>query len=205
MAQVEDRIVVDGVTLERMVIPFGSVRVGDYVNTPHGLRPVVEVKDEHIPIEMFVLENEDGQSIEVSGDHLVYVETSLDKKMRRSHVKRLKNFVKHLSVEQKEFLEDAVWSKRDATVTQIVDGLNLSSDEEYYTVLRVCCAIGPSRLDDEPYGYTSERYSLARFASQLFAAVDDPEKVIIGRVMTVSAINEFYDGNMFLPDVKLVD
>ena len=79
---------------EYVVKRFGDLEVGDEIPDDNDdWETVVEVYDEHLPESMYEVTTDEGQVVEVSGNHLWYVETSLDRSL---HAHRLKNSAKVL-------------------------------------------------------------------------------------------------------------
>lgn len=211
---------IDGKKYSKEIIPFGEVRHGDLLESPEGLVEVDQVFDEHLPERMFAIETESGEKIEVSGNHLLYVETSLDVASHRLRCRNGRAWVKSLSKDVIEVLED--WA-RDETEVEIMlldfsEELNAEPGTDGAWILaRIAESIGPvseynfhlndlgdrSEVGLRPIG-AIPAYDRALMSQQVLSFLRGrkfPWKTIVGKVLEAKDLVDM-KCEYWIPDVK---
>ena len=113
-----------------MIKDFGDLQVGDRIHTVKSGKntdetvEVTAVYEKHIPELMFEVEDEDGNVIEVSGNHLWYVETEIDRNYHSSRKKELKSLFGKLDKGVISKLE-AIAKEEEDFETSLVDMITL--------------------------------------------------------------------------------
>lgn len=109
---------------------FGDLKVGDKIQggSSDGSKvnsvEVTAVYEKHIPETMFEVEDEDGNIVEVSGNHLWYVETEFDRSLHASRKKDLKTLFGKLDKKIINKLEAIAKGKEDLE-TSLIDMIAL--------------------------------------------------------------------------------
>lgn len=185
---------------------FGDLEEGDFIVGSDGTPVQVKAAyEEHVPEKMYRLEFEDGKTIDASGNHLWYVESSLDKSLHRKRMKTWGRLFGELSPEDEEdllFIAE-MEGPAETALSDMIEFMRAEDDtEKWRAVVRVAESIGPvmeetSSLEDL---YSGERlsntelrlYDGPRFAQQLLALSSKKHRsrwpVIVGRVLTTSDI-----------------
>lgn len=228
---VPGQVVASDDEFDYVVKRFGDLEVGDEIPDDNDdWETVVEVYDEHLPESMYEVTTDEGQVVEVSGNHLWYVETSLDRSL---HAHRLKNSAKVL---QRCLSEEVV---------EAFEMIATDDDNEYLieTMLKDMIELSESRDPEllgvfsriaESVGHVSENnvvvqdletgeqevsrivrgYDARRFAQQVLALTGIRKyrsqwPVIVGRIVTTEEIigtedrpglMEFFE--VFIPSAK---
>jgi len=78
-----------------------DISINSKLKGPDGETTVTHDYEEHIPKHMFLLEMEDGELFEVSGNHRWYCETAEDRKNQKRYMKLAKKYFKTESIPQK--------------------------------------------------------------------------------------------------------
>lgn len=202
---------------------FDELVEGEFVTGSDG-KPTMIVKahDIHEPKEMFKLTFEDAKgvhkTIEASGNHLWYVETSLDRSM---HSQRLRNGIKLLKYLPKSVILDLHdvalnGSEYDTALIDMVELLKAHDNPAVINlIVRVAESIGPvseenTVMEDLATGASLTEslvrfYHASLFAQQLLALSDRKLRkrwpVIVGQVMTTSQLTRLsFDIN--IPEIK---
>lgn len=180
---------------------FSELEEGDLLVGPTGdLVPVRTVYASHVPASMYQLEGPDGQTIEVSGNHLWYVETTPDQKNHAVRVKKASRIFKKLSEDSLSCLQELIDMEAEVVRADLGDMLDFcdcgSEDEQLReAVVRIAVSLGPIEeentiQEDVETGTVlsevSKRiYDARKFAKQIFALRDGRKNdVIVGRVVT---------------------
>lgn len=217
----------DNYTYEYSVVPFGSLQEGDEIKGVDGhWHKIVADYPEHTPEEMFEVETDSGRTIKVSGNHLWYVETSLDRSLHPSRLKDSRRCFSNLDGEVVERLwEIALYETEvETTLSDMIELLQFKDDNSAVSCLvRIAESIGPiaesnivvEDLLDESESMTNKipGYEARRFAQQILSLRNQKDgrprgrtarslwPVIVGRVVKTSDImqlSEFFD--VYLPD-----
>lgn len=185
---------VDGVTYAPQVVTVGEVEVGDYVQGSEGPVRVAQLFDVHVPESMYELENEDGETIQVSGDHLIYVETAEDLATFNEHAKRVydvwrsneyfRNVVRNILSEsvKRERWESIPVDFKGVVRILAENHIELTSSEQFLSdVRRICEAVGPvcestyTKPDEsDPTGATSTTHTVVEYSIEMICKqIDD--------------------------------
>lgn len=204
----------DGVLYEREIKPFGELKPGELLESPSGLVEVDEVFETHIPKKMFELETEAGAKLELSGNHLLYVESSLDLASHRLRCRNGKRWAKTLSSESIAWLEEWAFSSGETEImlADLGDELNAAPNSPAAAILaRVAMSIGPvseynynfRNVDTRPI-VSIPAYDLKSAAQQVlsfFKSSKYPWKTIVGQVVKVEDIVNS-QCEFWIPDVS---
>lgn len=133
------------------LLPFGEVRPGDLLNSPTGPTEVLRVHEEHVPRSMYRLEFDGGQVIEASGNHLWYIETSLDRSLHRRRIKDGKKLLKNMDAEVEETLLQMAEDEEvtEAKLTQMMQLLGVKGGDKAMVQLLVRVASSIGHIVDE--------------------------------------------------------
>lgn len=189
------------------LLPFGEVRPGDLLNSPTGPTEVLRVHEEHVPKSMYRLEFDGGQVIEASGNHLWYIETSLDRSLHRRRIKEGKKLLKDMDAEVEETLlqmaEDIEITEAKLTQMMQLLGVKRDDSERVQLLVRVASSIGhivdeKITLQDMGTGVEEEGefirlYDGNLFAQQILALRDRKYRrrwpLIVGSVVTTEQMS----------------
>lgn len=190
---------------------FGDLREGDYVMGSHG-EPVRvnKVYEEHLPETMWELENDQGDLIRVSGNHLWYCESELDWALHMERRRIGRKLFKNAPRETFDLLEEAA-NKEEPVETRLIDMISLlkaEGNKEFTSaIVRVASSIGHVAEETITYEDLSgagredkhvRSYDARRFAQQLLALSGQRKyrrsyKLIVGSVMTTEQMLEVRD------------
>ena len=184
---------------------FGDLQEGDEVATTGGRwQQVARAYPEHVPVSMYEIEV-GGTVMQVSGNHLFYVESDLDRQLHASRLKTsAKTLQKHLSQKALddlwEIVNDDSGYEIEMLLSDMVNLLEASGDLEVENIItRVAESIGPiSEVNVVPEDVETGRrgsgrkvagYDGRRFAQQLLSLTGIRKyrkrwPVIVGRVVT---------------------
>ena len=122
--------------------PISEIQAGEWVKGAGG-NPVEVSRayDVHVPTRMFEIATDDGGTVEVSGSHLLYVETDLDKSLFSKRKKMVRNCLKVLPKDSYDLLQS--WAKapivesdeekpQEYTLAELASKLGLSVDSAFY-------------------------------------------------------------------------
>lgn len=201
---------------------FKELQEGDLIPGTNGPTMVTKGYDTHIPDEMFRLSFEDDngelKTIDASGNHLWYVESSIDKSMHSSRLRDGLKVLKYLHPSTIENLSDIALngSDHETGLIDMIELLKAHGDERIKNLLiRVAESIGPvseenTILEDLYSGEkmtssNSRLYDASLFSQQVLALGNRKIRkrwpVIVGQVMTTSQLaNLSFDIN--IPVVK---
>lgn len=206
---------------------FGELKPGDVIIGSGGKETtVVEVYDDHLPKEMFELEDDNGNIVKVSGNHLFYVETSLDKELHNERKRQGKKLFKNVDKKVIEsFVEaaEAIYEDYDSyqVETTIRDMLNLASlshnRDAQLAFIRIAESIGHisesnlviDELDSEQKIIDKVfMYDLNLFSQQVLSLTGRKEftkkyPLIVGRVVTAKKMSELLeDFDVYIPSLE---
>lgn len=198
---------------------FRELVEGDFIVGSSGAPVRVKsVYEEHVPERMFRLEFTGGKTIEASGNHLWYVETSLDKSLHRKRLRDWKKLFGELSPEDEEDLlfVAEMEGQAETALSAMIEFMRAEEDpEKWRAVVRVAESIGPvmeesASMEDLYSGDSVSKaelrlYDGPRFTQQLLALWSKKHRrrwpVIVGRVMTTLEIANS-SLSIELPDVE---
>ena len=202
---------------------FGDLEVGDVVRAPNGKETeLTQAYDEHTPETMYEVETGSGDTVLASGNHLWYVETSLDLSLHHDRRKNGKKFFGNLSEEViAELLKVAEYESDEEIETSLIDIITLlgvtGDREATSTIVRVAESIGPIAenntknvdlyLDEEIFTTTVRGYDAKRFTQQILSltgkrAYKKRWPLLVGRVVTTEQMVELskhFDVNLPKP------
>jgi hypothetical protein len=195
---------------------FGELVPGDIIEGADG-RPtrVVAAYDEHTPEVMYEITTDEGETIKASGNHLWYVETTLDYSLHRER-RRVgrKHFGKLPAAAAKLLLQTA--ESPDEVETALIDMVFLleaqDSVEATRSIERVAEAIGhvaenTNALQDMETGEVIEKAMVRTYDARIFAqqllSLSGARRwrrrwpLIAGRVMTTEQlVHEPFDAEL---------
>lgn len=199
--------------LNTEIVRFGDLQPGDKVFTPDGKPVVIETFDAHMPERMFEIEFDDGTVLNVSGNHLWYVEHDADVQdfARRCRLSK-RALRKVLSADTVTALE-ALAGEPQEKVMSLTDFLGLltvnPSDQLVSVVARIAESVGV--VEEHTYtvqdfetgtdrGSTMiEMYSSARLAQQTLLLYNRRKyqaeygKIYKGKVVKTTQLVHMYD------------
>ena len=173
-------------------------------NYTYELRSFGDLQEEHVPVSMYEIEV-GGTVMQVSGNHLFYVESDLDRQLHASRLKTsAKTLQKHLSQKALddlwEIVNDDSGYEIEMLLSDMVNLLEASGDLKVENIItRVAESIGPiSEVNVVPEDIETGRrgsgrkvagYDGRRFAQQLLSLTGIRKyrkrwPVIVGRVVT---------------------
>lgn len=180
---------------EYEIVPLGEIVPGDEIisGSPNGslTTTVLSTSPITIPKEMYLIEDEDGVESRVSGDHLFYVETSID---LENHSRRVylgsKILKKFLELEDVKHFFD--YPAEEVSLYQIEKTFEkIYSKEIRECIRRVLLSVGPTSYEDGLNGNPVFLYKKEAVYNQLISIRNKRyDSVIIGRVITASEIAE---------------
>lgn len=202
------------------VVPLSEIEEGDVIlGVDDSLVEVKTVFDEHIPETMYEIEADDGTVMEVSGNHLFYGVTGLDREMHPSRLATGKKLGKNIpanvmktlvEVSETEPVEQPIYF-----FTSLLEAQR-GSDLEH-AVIRVAESLGHvaeynEYLQDigsvkETYLHATIRaYNSQEFANQLLSLFNfknfrKAHPVLVGRVMTTEEMLEHDD--ISIPEIGM--
>lgn len=205
-----------------MIKRFGDLQVGDEVPSPGDeWQKVAQAYAEHMPDSMYEIEA-NGTTMRVSGNHLFYVETDLDRQMHANRVKSAaKTLQKHLSAEGVakfwEIATDDSGYEIEMLLSDIVNLARAKGNTAVESILaRVAESIGPiSEIsivhEDLETGVQGKSgmvcgYDGKRFTQQVLSLRGERKArrqwpVIVGRVVTTIEMLELMeDFNVHIPN-----
>jgi hom_end-associated hint len=199
--------------LNTEIVRFGDLQPGDKVFTPDGTPVMIETFDAHMPERMFEIEFDDGTVLNVSGNHLWYVEHDADvqdfSRRRRLSRRVLRKVLSEDTVAALEVLA----GEPQENVMSLADFLDLltvsPSDQLVSVVARIAESVGVVEehtftmrdFETEADGGSTmiEMYSSARLAQQTLLLYNrrkyQPEYGIIykGKVVKTTQLVHMYD------------
>lgn len=204
---------------------FGDVEVGDIILGTDG-KPtqVVAAYDSHIPEKMYEIEDEDGNIIKASGNHLWYIETSNDYALHRQRRKIGKKILKNLTQKQIDELVKIAETQDSIIETSLIDMFTLLNGKDNTQLLgvlsRIAESLGPiaeenvvyqDYLTHEEIDDLSENirhYDAVLFAQQILVLTGKKPFIknwtlIIGQVITTENMVDIV-GDMHIPVVKSI-
>lgn len=187
---------------------FGDLREGDYITGSDG-NPVRvnKVYEEHYPETMWEIENDEGEFIRVSGNHLWYCESELDWSLHRARLRVGRKLFKNVDRETLALLEETA-HKEEEVETRLIDMISLmgaeNNGEFSNAIIRVASSIGHVAEETITYeDFSGEgredkhvrTYDARRFSQQLLALSGlrryrKDYKLIVGSVMTTEQMME---------------
>lgn len=199
---------------------FKDLQPGDVImGTDNKPVTVARAYDEHLPETMYRLEMDNGEVIEASGNHLWYVESSLDRSLHRSRVKDARKILKHTDASLWEELETLAAYPDHAEIA-LQDLLELfeayKKADLRRLLVRVAESLGPvaeenTDVEDIFTGEAVKKappvrlYDARLFSQQLLALKDKRwEKkwpIVRGQVMTTEQLS-LIAATLHLPEVK---
>lgn len=190
---------------------FGDLEEGDVLLGTADHTRVRTAFDPHLPEDMYELENEKGESIKVSGNHLWYIETEVDLSCHGVRLREGRAAFKGLLPETVALLEEmaddsVVDLEVEATMAEMFTAAEcdgLTPENRANALYRIGEAIGPiteTIADSEEVGLGTRKipgYNGVVFAQQILALMK-PRKykqwpVIVGRVITTRELAEYVD------------
>lgn len=185
---------------------FGDLVPGDRVMGAHG-HPVTVVRtyDEHLPETMYRLEFDNGKTIEASGNHLWYCESSLDRSLHRQRLKEGPRLLKTLPEGVEEQLLELAESEEEVDV-RLIDMVAMLHAEEDRVLTQVLVRVAESlgHIAEENTAYedlysgeevgktTLRTYDARLFAQQLLSLRDKKLRkrwpVVVGQVLTTEQL-----------------
>lgn len=204
---------------------FGDLVEGDVIRAPDGsMTTVTEAYDQYIPKTMYEIEDNNGNTIKASGNHLWYIETDLDISLHAERRRAGSKLFKKLSKENfDELLKLAEFDGEEEIETTLIDVMcliNMDRDPEALKVIvRVAESIGPVsesnvifqdyiNTDDREIKATIRGYDAKRFGQQLLSltGVRKYKKrwpLITGRVVTTEQMIELSENfEVNIPESK---
>lgn len=202
---------------------FGDLEPGDVVKDDNGEVTVIEAYDEHIPETMYEVETESGATVKASGNHLWYVETSLDinlhSERRRIGSKLFKKLPKNVI---DELLEIAEYSGEEEIETALIDMIALldveNNPEAVASLIRIAESIGPISennikmrdlyVNEDTIVNTVRNYDAKRFAQQILSLTGNKKfrkkwSLVVGRVVTTERMLELSENfEVYIPDAR---
>lgn len=200
------------------IIDFGQVQAGDVVLGSEGRTTVVEAFEEHIPEEMLIIETDSGIELEVSGNHLVYIVSALDRDLHRKRLADGKKLGRSISQESVSVLEELAVSaeKKEGFIAEFEHFIEPKSPELRDVLVRVAESLGPSSeanlyvddldVNDAPlFSATVRNYDRKLFAQQLLSvlAIGKARKrwpPIVGSVVPAIALLDHNPQDIYIPD-----
>ena len=200
---------------------FGDLEPGDVVKDANGEVTVLEAYDEHIPETMYEIETDSGASVKASGNHLWYIETSLDinlhSERRRTGAKLFKKLPKKVI---DELLEIAEYSGEEELETALIDMIALldveDNKEAVASLIRIAESIGPISennikmrdlyVNEDTIVNTVRNYDAKRFAQQILSLTGNKKfrkqwSLVVGRVVTTERMLELSENfEVYIPD-----
>lgn len=194
-----------------MLKKFGDLVEGDIIRGQDGRSVrVTKAYEVHTPEKMYEIENEFGEILKASGNHLWYIETDLDYSLHRSRRKEGKEFFSDLSAEAIELLLESTDYETD-TETSLMDMVALTNvignRPATQAIIRIAESIGhiaenDTVLQDIDSGEmitntTVRTYDARMFSQQILSLTGKKEyknkwPLIVGRVVTTEEIVNFY-------------
>ena len=207
---------------------FGDLVPGDLVEGLNGeLTEVVEAYDEHIPETMYEIETDNGSIIKASGNHLWYIESSLDIDLHSERRRLGRKFFGNLSKETfNKLLSIAEYPGDEKVETSLMDIIALLDVEHnpgaISSLVRVAESIGPIAennvivrdLAEDTGGDTInsvKNYDAKRFAQQVLSlsGVRKYRKrwnLVVGRVVTTELMLQISKNfDVHIPDPETTD
>lgn len=199
---------------------FGDLVPGDRIVSPGGdITRVITGYKEHVPTTMYEVETDSGAVVKASGNHLWYIETSLDIEMHRNRRDIGRSLLSGLSSNTLTNLQTIAEYKDDVS-TSLIDMVILLSENgnrQVESVLtRIAESLGPVEeenvhvrtldTDEDEIVSTVRQYDARRFAQQILSLTGrrtyrKKYPLIVGRVVTTEEmleLSEIFD--IFIPD-----
>lgn len=180
---------------------FGELEAGDMIRGTSGPTTVTQVYKEHTPDSMYRIAFDNGKEIEASGNHLWYIETSLDRQLHKRRVKKFRKLFSPLSEELERELK-SILALNTIAETALIDVIELmqsyESKEKINALIRIAESIGPvAEEDSEAQDLLTgdsirtegiRLYDAKRFVQQIFAlsskAWEKKWPIMVGKVVT---------------------
>lgn len=190
-----------------MMKNFGDLKEGDVIEGAYGTPVVVQrAYNSHIPERMFEIESEDGETLQLSGNHLLYVELQNDKELHKNRVKTFKRIFS-LPQEKISFLTAMAESLEpiDTTLNDFIKLMEATTPTEVNAIVRIAESVGHIMEDNYSYqdlsdpsvtvnGVVVRVYDGRRMAQQVLGLsskkLAKKYPVIVGRVMKMEDIAE---------------
>lgn len=195
--------------VETEIIKLEDIQVGDYVPGTKGHVMVSRVYETHLPEKMYELtfEGKKGveKKIEASGNHLWYVETSLDKSLHKKRLKEGKKVFSQIKdenvVEMLKILE--IEDKTEIGLNDVVNLVEAYNDTEMVNhLIRIAESIGPvadekKTVQEMGTGEIFEEqtvrlYDGHQFIQQIMSFIDKKFSknfpIIVGKVLTTNEL-----------------
>lgn len=186
---------------------FGDLVPGDVLIGPGGNEvTVTTVYDAHTPESMYEVESEDGKTVVVSGNHLWYVVTALDRALHNLRIRDGRRYFGQLDAQVIEDMEE-VSSSDNPTETTLIDMISLcrmeGNEKGINALVRVAESLGPVSENQTGYVdyYTGEEvtkmtvrgYDARLFCQQVLCLTGKRKykkryPLIAGRVVTTEAM-----------------
>lgn len=200
---------------------FGDLKGGERIITPSGEVGIVsKAYEKHIPEKMYRLEDENGNTVEASGNHLWYVVTDFNRELHRERLKEGRKLGKSLSEDTISALESIALDERlfEMSIVDILELIGVAGDDSgpfHDAVVRTAESIGHIAEENITYeedfqssdtSETIRSYDANRFAKQLLSLfhVKDYRKkwpVLVGEVMTTEEIANL-DCGVWIPEIE---
>lgn len=198
---------------------FGELEEGDIIIGSDGQpTTVVKAYEPHIPENMYLIEFDNGETIEASGNHLWYIETNLHRNLHKSRIRNAQKEFKNITKETEQQLYTMA-EQTDNSETNIMEIAQLTqldtNPNAMKEIIRIAESIGPVSeektilqdiaTDEEMIQNTIRMYSQQKFSQQFLALKDKKYRkthpVIIGEVVTTESLTHLaMDVN--IPEIK---
>lgn len=204
---------IHGHDYEEVITTINDLEEGDYLLGTHGYTRIMKLHDKHTPQEMYRLTNEYGETIDVSGDHLFYIETDDDILSFPSHARRLK---KTLKKNKKYWNNITRLSEKEENATASVihicykifendTPVMIHKKNVFHDILRQCSAVGHVIQAEPPYDHIRDlwEYNISHVCSNIIKTIQGNTDALRGRVTSTHDIVENIGiENITLPERK---
>lgn len=195
------------------LVTMGDLRAGDYIPGVEGKVMVSRVHEKHIPERMYRLTFDDKgveKTIEASGNHLWYVETSVDRSLHRKRCREGKKIFRNLPdrivIEMLKILE--IDERTEIGLSDMVNLLEAHNNKPMIDhLVRIAESIGPvadetRQAEDLETGNIMKEQKLRlydghQFVRQVMSFTDRKYRkmypIIVGRVVTTEEMLLIYE------------
>lgn len=201
---------------------FGDLEPGDVILGADGQEvTVVKTYDEHTPEKMYEITMEDNTTIKASGNHLWYVETSIDYGTHRTRRKKARQLLKNLDPKKIQQLDNiANMGTEEEVETSLIDIITLLNAENnpdmFHLLVRIAESLGhisesnitlQDVINQETETYsTVPGYDAKQFAQQILSLTGIKKykkkyPLIIGKVITTEELLNI-NSSINIPFVK---
>ena len=204
---------------------FQDLKIGDVIEHPtKGSTTVIATHPIHVPQKMYLLEVDTGDSVKVSGNHLFYSETNLDRQSVSARKRRGKKLFGSMdSVTEKALANLSV--STDVVKTTLYDFAHIfesvNDSKRFAEIVRIADSVGwieeentfvrdiADPPDVLPEAQGRLRWYDARLMAQQLLSLSGKSKwrkkypLVVGKVRTAEEIAALLETqNVFLPDPK---